>query len=140
MPVCPIIKTREALYSGGLSADEDDVCKCKIGGNEYVFQDAPMLVADESFEITRQHMNRKYNGHKVTVTGANDNDILGRCRVTGVLTNVINEKAISDFNITGAYESITPDEVIEKYAVGKTVIEKEKNLVRVLKSMTSSRR
>lgn len=138
--VCPIIKTREALYLGGMSADgdENEECKCKIGGTEYYFDDVPMLIADDSFELTRQNMNKKYNGSKMTAKIRDDDEILMECRVTHVLREHMNNRAIEEFKVTGSYEDVTSDDIIKKYGKGKNIREKEKNMVKTLKSMINN--
>lgn len=137
--ICPIIKTREALYSGGMSADGDDneECKCRIGGIDYYFDDVPMLVADDSFEMTRQNMNKKYNGAKMTAKGRSDDDILLDCRVTHALRDRINNDALEEFKVTGSYENITSEDVVKRYSHGKNIREKERSMVRTLREMVN---
>lgn len=53
--ICPVIKTREALYLGGFIPDNEDNNEglVNIDGVDFYFDDAPRIMATSAFGITR---------------------------------------------------------------------------------------
>lgn len=132
--ICPIIKTTESLYRGGLSAEADDEprCQCKIDNVDYVFDEIPLKLGLKAFSLVR-------GSHDKNVNGGNDSndDIVSGLKSIDKLHELETRKSIKDLIKYGSAEIIGRQSLVEKYgASDKNMRNVERNIVKRIKELT----
>lgn len=123
--VCPIIKTREALYRGGFIPDseEDTNGLVRVDGAEFYLNDAPTLVALESYSNVRSKM-----------TGSSESSMkmsVKDLRAYGILNDMEAREHVRNLVKTGSAQVCMNATEVTDDLVGA-----EKKMVQKIKSMT----
>lgn len=153
--VCPIITTREKLYSGGYAADseESNDGQVTIDGVDYYFNDAPMIVGFEAFrgarEMMRQNVKRggeeneeekvdfdefiQENIKKVS----EDDERVYDLRVLDTLHELEVRESMKELVYKGAADIPTKDELAKKYT--GSLIERERKMLDRVKELAAKK-
>jgi len=137
--ICPIIKTTESLYRGGLSAEADDEprCQCKIDNVDYVFDEIPLKLGLKAFSLVRGSHD-KSNGVNDDINDDNDDvDIVSELKSIDKLHELETRKSIKDLIKYGSAEIIDRQTLVSKYgASDKNMRNVERNIVKRIRELT----
>ncbi len=125
--VCPIIKTREALYKGGYIPDNEEIGDGLIimDGAKIYLNDAPTLVALGAYSNVRGKM---YGGVEEGV-GIDENEL----RARGILDSLELRKKIRELNVSGGSQIIMKE---SKKMTPEELIKHEKDLVSKIQGLS----
>jgi hypothetical protein len=108
--VCPILKTREMLYRGGMVATESDDAIVVVDGRMMIYDDAPVILGAGSFREVRGG-------------GDGGDDDVDRLRVIDTLHDLEVRESIREL-VVGGYTTVpSRHDIVSRYGGGLMKVE-----------------